>query len=173
QAWGSMHSSTSVSSQMALRGRSSWGVRSRGARALRGLLAFALSAIVLGGCSAADHHLNYPREAAPSVITWSDDFERDQLRMHIEGARPPGPGPFPTVIVFPEEEETALDMRGAIWDLASRGYVAIAADYLRLIDGKYRRNMFAWRSSPDLTFVIDVTSKYPEVDQNRIGTVGF
>jgi dipeptidyl aminopeptidase/acylaminoacyl peptidase len=107
------------------------------------------------------------------VIVWSADFARDELTVHIEGARPPGVGPFPTVLVLPEEEETASDMHGVIWDLAARGYVAIAADYHRRIGGRYRRNMFAWRSTGDLTLLIDATRAYPEVDQNRIGALGF
>src|SRR5258706_8315318 len=141
----------------------------------RGIRARALgiSMILLMGCAQTNHHLIHPSKAAPEVIVWSADFARDELKMHIEGARPPGVGPFPTVLVLPEEEETASDMHGVIWDLAARGYVAIAADYHRRIEGKYRRNMFAWRSTGDLTLIIDATGAYPEVDQNRIGTLGF
>ena len=129
--------------------------------------------LVLVGCSQTNHFLIHPREAAPEVVVWTADFARDELQVHVEGARPRGPGPFPTVIVHPEEEETATAMRGVIWDLAARGYVAIAADYHRWIDGKYRRNMFAWRSSGDITLIIDATRAYPEVDQERIGALGF
>jgi len=138
---------------------------------MRAVLGIAMT--VLGGCARTNHYLIHPREAAPEVITWSGDFARDQLQVHIEGARPSGPGPFPTVIVHPEEDETATDMHGVIWDLAARGYAAIAADYRRWINGKYRRNSFAWRSSADLTLVIDVTRAYPELDQDRIGALGF
>ena len=109
--------------------------------------------VLLAACASVDHHINYPREQPPQVITWSAEFEREGLLMHIEGARPPGKGPFPTVLVHPEEDETAEDMHGVIWDLATRGYVAIAADYKRFIDGQYRRNMFAWRSTTDLTLI--------------------
>jgi acylaminoacyl-peptidase len=125
------------------------------------------------GCAQTNHYLIYPRTAAPEVVVWSDDFSRDELKVHIEGARAAGVGPFPTVLVFPEEEATASDMQGVIWDLAARGYVAIAADYQRLIKGKYRPNMFAWRSSGDLTLIVDAISKYPQADQNRIGALGF
>ena len=135
------------------------------------LLVFGMLALV--GCAGIDHHLGYPRAAAPGLVLWSGDFERDQLRVHIEGARPPGPGPFPTVIVLPEEEATAADMRGVIWDLAARGYVAIAADYHRRIDGTWQRSMFAWRSTGDLTLTMDAMRAYPEIDQNRIGALGF
>jgi dienelactone hydrolase len=93
--------------------------------------------------------------------------------VHIEGARPRGVGPFPTVLVLPEEERTASDMHGVTWDLAARGYVALAADYQRRIEGKYRPNLFAWRSARDLTLLIDATRAYPWVDQNRIGALGF
>ena len=138
---------------------------------IRNLLGFGL--ILLAGCARTNHYLIHPRTAGPEVTVWSGDFARDDLQVHIEGARPPGHGPFPTVIVHPEEEETAADMHGVIWDLAERGYVAIAADYHRRIDGKYRRNMFAWRSTGDITLIIDATRAYPEVDQNSIGALGF
>jgi dienelactone hydrolase len=139
----------------------------------RAPIVLAISMVLLAACSPADHYLAYPRETPPQVIVWSADFARDELLVHIEGARPPGKGPFPTVLVFPEEDETAEDMHGVIWDLASRGYVAIAADYKRRINGEYRRNLFAWRSSSDLTLILDVTRAYPEVDQDRIGALGF
>jgi dipeptidyl aminopeptidase/acylaminoacyl peptidase len=127
----------------------------------------------LVGCAGIDHHLGYPRTAAPDLVLWSGDFERDQLRVHIDGARPPGHGPFPTILVLPEEEATAGDMRGVIWDLATRGYAALAADYHRRIDEKWQRSMFAWRSTGDLTLLMDATLAYPEVDQNRMGALGF
>jgi dienelactone hydrolase len=129
--------------------------------------------ILLVGCAQTNHYLIHPRSAAPEVIVWSADFARDELKVHIEGARPPGKGPFPTVIVLPEEEVKASEMHGVIWDLATRGYVAIAGDYERRIEGKYRPNMFAWKSSGDLSLIIDATRAYPEVDQSRIGTLGF
>jgi pimeloyl-ACP methyl ester carboxylesterase len=148
----------------------------RGARwriRARAPIVFGIGMILLVGCARTNHHLIHPREAAPEVIGWSADFARGELKVHIEGARPPGPGPFPTILVHPEEEATASDMHGVIWDLAGRGYVAIAADYQRRIEGKYRPNMFAWRSSSDLTLIIDAVCAYPEVDQNRIGALGF
>jgi dipeptidyl aminopeptidase/acylaminoacyl peptidase len=129
--------------------------------------------MLLVGCAQTNHFLIHPRQAAPQLIVWSADFARDELKVHLEGARPPGTGPFPTVLVLPEEEETASDMLGVVWDLAARGYVAIAADFHRRIDGEYRRNMFAWRSTGDLTLLIDATREYPEVDQRRIGVLGF
>jgi dipeptidyl aminopeptidase/acylaminoacyl peptidase len=138
-----------------------------------GARALGIGMILLVGCAQTNHQLIHPRQAAPQVIVWSADFARDELRVHLEGARPPGRGPFPTVLVHPEEEATASDMHGVIWDLAARGYVAIAADYRRRIDGRFRPSMFAWRSTGDLTLVLDATRAYPQVDQNRIGLVGF
>jgi dienelactone hydrolase len=133
----------------------------------------AMTAVALAGCSGADHYLIHPRQADPQIVTWSADFPRGELLVHAEGARPPGSGPFPTVIVHPEEDETAEAMRGVIWDLASHGYFAIALDYQRWLDGKYRRSTFAWRSAGDISVPIEVTSTYPQVDQHRIGALGF
>jgi dienelactone hydrolase len=132
-----------------------------------------IGTILLAGCGGTNHHLIHPRSAAPEVILWSADFAQDQLKLHIEGARPPGKGPFPTVIVLPEEEAKASDMHGVIWDLAARGYVAIAGGYQRRIEGKFRPSMFAWKSTEDLTLIIDSAGTYPEVDQKRIGLLGF
>lgn len=139
----------------------------------RSSLAIPLALLALAGCTGTDHFLIHPHEAAPEVVLWTEDVERGDLRLHVEGARPPGKGPFPTVIVHPEEEEDATAMRGVIWDLAERGYVALAADYHRRIDGEFRRNMFAWRESGDLTLVIDTAVKLPQVDSGRIAAIGF
>jgi len=128
---------------------------------------------VLGGCGATDHYLIHPHAPGPQVVLWSADFGHDQLAVHVEGARPPGPGPFPTVLVHPEEDETAAAMHGVIWELAAHGYVAMAFDYKRMIEGKYRRTLFAWQTAADVTLPIDVARSYPEVDQNRIGALGF
>jgi dienelactone hydrolase len=143
---------------------------------MRRLVPFVVASLgmtVLVGCAQTNHHLIHPREAAPGTVVWSADFARDELRVHVEAARPPGAGPFPTVLVLPEEEETAAAMRGVIWDLAAQGYVAIAADFQRRIEGTYQKNMFAWRSTGDLTLLVDATRAWPEVDQRRIGVLGF
>jgi dienelactone hydrolase len=144
-------------------------------RRIRGLAPtlFGIGMILLVGCAPTNHYLIHPHKAAPELTVWSADFARGDLKMHIEGARPPGAGPFPTILVFPEEERTASDMHGVIWDLAARGYVAIAAGYQRRIEGKYRRSMFAWQSSGDLSLILDATRAYPEVDPDRIGALGF
>jgi|SRR5581483_2006377 len=139
--------------------------------AIRAAAIFALGLPLLAGCL--NHYLVHPRKPAPQVVTWAADFGHDQIAAHIEGARPPGHGPFPTVLVFPEEDQTALDMRGVIYDLAARGYVAIAADYKRNLKGRYQRNYFSWRTTGDLTFILDVAYQYPEVDRERVGTLGF
>ena len=149
------------------------GLRKRPAVAPRTCVTvFAIAIAVLAGCSA-DHFLIHPHKPEPQVVVWSTDFARDKLFVHVEGARPPGPGPFPTVLVHPEEDETASAMHGVIWDLAARGYLALAFDYKRLIEGKYVRTLFAWQTAADVTFPIDVTRAYPEADQNHIGAIGF
>jgi dienelactone hydrolase len=132
----------------------------------------AIGIVAVAGCGA-NHYLIHPRNPAPNVVVWSGEFARDELRVHIEGARPRGAGPFPAVIVLPEEETKASEMHGVIWDLAERGYVAIAGDYERRIDGKYRPSMFAWKTPGDLALIVDATRDYPEVDQQRIGMLGF
>ena len=120
-----------------------------------------------------DHYLAHPREQPAEVLIWSDDVAAGELLIHILGARPPGEGPFPAVIVHPEGGKTANEMRGVIWDLAARGYAAVAADYERRIDGAYRRSLFAWRSDRDVTAIVDLAARYPWVDPQRVAALGF
>ena len=106
-------------------------------------------------------------------MTWTAEFQRDGLLAHIEGARPDGSGPFPAVLVHPEGGKTARDIRGVIWDLAGRGYAALAADYRRWSRGAWRPNVIAWRSPEDARLLLDITRAYPEIDQERLGVLGF
>ncbi len=136
-------------------------------------LAIIVVALWLSACQLPNHYLIYPRQVPEQVIAWSEDFQSGQLLIHLEGARPTGSGPFPTVLVHPEGGKTALEMKGVIRDLAGRGYVAVAADYKRLIDGEYRRNTFAWREDADVTATLELISDRAYVDQRRIATLGF
>jgi dienelactone hydrolase len=134
--------------------------------------------LVAAGCLSGchyfpDHYLAHPRDRPPEILTWSDDVALGELLIHVQGARPRGSGPFPAVIVHPEGGKTAEAMQGIIWDLAGRGYVAIAVDYERRIDGAYTRTLFAWRSVADVTAVLDVVGGYCEIDQQRVGLLGF
>ncbi len=100
-------------------------------------------------------------------------MKQGDLLIHVEGARPLGDGPFAAVLVHPEAGWPATAMRGILWDLARQGYLAVAADYRRLIDGEYRRNLFVWRSEDDVTAALDYLSALPQTDKQRIATLGY
>ena len=85
----------------------------------------------------------------------------------------PGAGPWPTVLVHPDGSATAAEMRGVLWDLASRGYLAVAADYRRLHDGTYRRTLFPWCEEAESTAVLEVLGAQPWVDPQRLAALGF
>ena len=127
--------------------------------------------VPLSGCM--NHFLIYPDSDPPGVATWTEDVTRGPLRMHLEWAQPPGPGPFPTVIVHPPGGEVAADMKGVARDLAQRGYLAVAVDYRRLLDGKFRRNTFAWREESDPVAALERVRAQPQVDRGRIAALGF
>ena len=127
----------------------------------------------LSGCWFPNHHLVHPETCPEGLVTLAEDLTQGDLLIHLEGARPPGPGPFPAVLVHPEGGKTAAEMNGVVWDLAARGYVAIAADYQRRIDGEYRRSLFAWHSTDDVIAALAVVERQPEVDRGRIATLGF
>lgn len=143
------------------------GTRRRRAAALAAVL-------MLGACHFfPNHHLVHPDRPAADIVTWSEVVDVDPLRIHLEWARPSGTGPYPTVLVHPHGGRTAQHMVGVVWDLAAHGYVAVAADYERHVDGAYRRNLFAWRSAADATAVLDVVVGSPYVDATRVGLLGF
>ncbi len=127
----------------------------------------------LAACQPPNHYLIYPQAVPATVTVRSEDLYRGKLLIHLEWAVPRGPGPFPAVLVHAEGGKTALEMKGVIWDLANRGYVAVAADYRRLLDGKYRRNTFAWREHADVTAALEVLEANPKVDRERLATLGF
>ena len=146
--------------------------RQRPAGAASTALVFALlAAPTLHGCL--NHYLIHPRETPPGVVTWQQEVTAGSLRIHIEGARPKDEERFPAVLVHPEAGKTAKQMRGVLRDLASRGYLAVAADYERLLRGRYRPTLFAWREKKDTTAALDLLRADPRVDGTRIATLGF
>ena len=139
---------------------------------LRGpALALLAAVLLLPGC--VNHRLIHPRKVPPDVVVWDQEVERGALYIHLEWARPAGPGRFPTVLVHPEAGRTARDMRGVLWDLARNGYVAVAADYRRLEKGQYRRTLFAWKQDADVTAALDLIRSEDVVDPGRMATMGF
>ena len=83
-------------------------------------------------------------------------------------------GLFPGVLVHPEANHEAREMRGIVRSLASEGYVAIAVDYKRRMeDGSYREPLFVWRDPEDPRAAFEHLRQLPGVDAERIGAMGF
>jgi dienelactone hydrolase len=148
----------------------------RDARPLHGILRWCALVGLAGGllsCQLPDRSLIHPREVPPQVQAWTNDVDKGPLRLHLVWAKPAGVGPFPTVLVHPDGSATASDMRGVLWDLASRGYLAVAADYRRLRAGTYRRTLFPWCEEAESTAVLEVLRAQPWVDPQRLAALGF
>jgi dipeptidyl aminopeptidase/acylaminoacyl peptidase len=136
-----------------------------------GLLA--IIAMLASACQLPDHHLIHPETIPHTVSQWEEDIVRGELKIHLAWARPRGQGPFRTVLVHPHGGKTTEELKGVIWDLASQGYLAVAADYKRMLDGKYRRNTFVWRAKEDVMYALDYVLGNPQVDRNRVALLGF
>jgi dipeptidyl aminopeptidase/acylaminoacyl peptidase len=132
-----------------------------------------LAALLLPSSGCMNYFLIHPDRDPAGVVSWTEEVTRGPLRVHLEWTQPSGPGPFPTVIVHPEGGGRAVDMKGVTRDLAQHGYLAVAVDYRRLLDGKFRRNTFAWRAESDPIAVLDVVRSQPHVDRTRIAALGF
>jgi dipeptidyl aminopeptidase/acylaminoacyl peptidase len=64
-------------------------------------------------------------------------------------------------------------MRGVIWDLACHGYLAVAVDYQRQLQGTYRRTLFPWRDEAEVTAALELLQAQPLVDTSRLAALGF
>ena len=136
-------------------------------------LFFILSSCLVGCQIFPDHYIIYSQDIPNDIIVWNEDRIRANLLIHLEWAQPQGKGPFPTILVHPEGGKLAHDMQGIITDLAKRGYLAVAADYKRWLEGKFQRNTFAWRENKDALAAVNIIEENPQVDKQRIATLGF
>ncbi len=132
-----------------------------------------LVALLMLSSGCLNYYLIHPDRDPIGVATWTEDVTRGPLRVHLEWAQPSGAGPFPTVIVHPPGGKVAADMKGVTRDLAQRGYLAVAVDYRRLIDGQFQRNTFAWRESSDPLAALELVRAQSRVDRRRIVALGF
>lgn len=137
-------------------------------------LLFAQSIIFLSACQTTpNYHLIYPQSLPPGVSSWQQDVIEEGLLMHFSWARPAGNGPFPTVMVHPHGGKTTEEMQGVIWGLAEQGFLAVAVDYKRLLDGKYQRNTFVWKTDADSTRALNIIRQSAWVDPEKIAALGF
>ena len=123
---------------------------------------------LLAGC--VDHYLGYPQRPPPGVTHLTESMRRGALCVRLEWARPSAGGPSPAVIVHPEAGHQAREMRGVLYDLAGRGFVAVAADYRR---SDQRSTLFTWRERSDPLAVWQRVAGDPAVDPARIALLGF
>lgn len=130
-----------------------------------------LAAVLHAGCI--NHHLALPVAEPSGVTSWHEHERAGELAMRLQWARPEGDGRHPAVLVHPLAGKSARDLRGVVWDLARRGYVAVACDYRRVVDGEPRKTMFAWRSEPDSAAALAMLRDHPAVDRDRIALLGF
>jgi hypothetical protein len=138
---------------------------------LRDILRWCTLVGLAGGilsCQLPDRYLIYPKELPVHVQSWTEDVDKGPLRLHLVWAKPVGAGPWPTVLVHPDGSAMAADMRGVLWDLASQGYLAVAADYRRLHDGTYQRTLFPWCEEAEVTTVLEFLRVQPWVDGQRL-----
>ena len=142
---------------------------------MRRLLALLLTSVLfgLGGCASVNFSLIHPSEPPAEVESWSLETRSDDLLVRYEWAAPRGTGPFPTVVVQPGIDTAAPDMRALLWDLASRGYLAVAIDYERIINGASRQVRFPLRNVEEIATLLEPVRAEPRVDPSRMGLLGF
>lgn len=133
----------------------------------------AMTLLGLGGCGSVNFSLIHPSEAPAEVVSWSQQERLGELLVRYEWAAPQGLGPFPTVVVQPGIDTAAQDLRAMLWDLAARGYLAVAIDYERLINGESRRVRFPLRDAAEIAALLEPVRAEPRVNPARMGLLGF
>ncbi|MEM8963104.1 MAG: alpha/beta fold hydrolase [Acidobacteriota bacterium] len=136
------------------------------------LLASMLSFTVVG-CES--HYQIHPKTVPSDVETWSSESVHGALKVRSEWAKPAGVnGPLPAILVHPEAGSEATDMRGILRTLAQRGYLAMAADYMREVrPGVFKEPFYTWRDESDAAAAVGVLREHPQTDQERVGALGF
>lgn len=131
------------------------------------LLPLALAALLLPGC--VSHFLIHPRATPEGASEWEEEWTTDGgMRLRTTWVRPAGEGPFPAVLVHPEANHPAWEMRGILRNLARHGYLAVSADYHRDDAG-----LIPWREEEDPRVVLDRVLARDDVDPARIGAMGY
>ncbi len=123
--------------------------------------------LAVAGCT--NHYLIHPKRPPQTVRTWSEVRWLGSLRVRLEWAAPVGNGKYPAVLVHPEARHPASQMRGTLYALALRGYLAVAADYHR----RGGSDTFAWRGPSDVRAALDFLRADPRADPRRIGAMGY
>ncbi|MEM7050056.1 MAG: alpha/beta fold hydrolase [Acidobacteriota bacterium] len=123
--------------------------------------------LLQGGCIS--HYIIHPRQLPQDLEAWQEEREVAGLIMRFEWVLPAGEGPLPTVIVHPEANHFADEMRGILYSLAQRGYAAVAADYRRA-NGE---TLFTWKRPEDARAVYEIVRQHPRVDGDRLGWMGY
>lgn len=137
---------------------------------LRAVLVLA-AAIASGGCM--NHYVLHPEADPPGVRSWSQTTRVGDVQLALEWAAPRGDGPYPGVLVHPAGGRTAEDLQGVVRGFADAGYIAVAADYKRFIDGKPRRSMYPWHTLEEMRASVTTLLDDPRTDRDRIAAVGY
>lgn len=108
-----------------------------------------------------------------AVLQWNESVEKGHLRINLAWAKPMFPGPHPTIIVHPGIGERALDAVDTAVQLARSGYLAVAVDYERRIQGDFQTTTLPWRERSDELDAFNHIVSNPLVDRKNIAALGF
>jgi dienelactone hydrolase len=127
----------------------------------------------LVACTASSPLALYPASRPPAVTSHAEVVDVGDLRMTFYWSVPGASAPAPAVLLHPGIEEDAHDLRGMTWDLAQRGYAAVAVDYERRANGYYQHVTLPLRTSDEFTAALRHVRRQPAVDGGRIAVLGF
>ncbi|PKG80842.1 hypothetical protein CXF85_22310 [Colwellia sp. 75C3] len=139
-------------------------------RLIRSLILCASMVSILGCNSLPGMHNNGTDRTIP---VWEQTASKGALKVNLLWAKPIAKGPLPTIIVHPGMLQNADDMRGVLIDLANQGFLSVAIDYERLIDGEWAESTMPLRKKHEIDFVMNQVIQNPWVDKLNIGLLGF
>lgn len=128
------------------------------------------SVIIFGCSSTANMHDNGDDKSIP---VWQQSAQKNSLKMNLLWAKPIEKGALPTIIVHPGMGQSIEDMRGVVVDLAKQGFLSVAIDYQRLINGQWAGSSMPIRNQDEVTFIMQQVTENPWVDPANIALLGF
>ena len=134
---------------------------------------FTLCASMVGilGCSNLPNM--HDNETDKTTPVWEQTVSKGELKINFLWAKPIKNGPLPTIIVHPGMRQNAEDMRGILIDLANQGFLSVAIDYERLINGEWTESTMPLRKKDEIDFIMNQVTQNPWVDSSNIGLLGF
>lgn len=130
-----------------------------------------MAALFLSACGTTAKQLQGVDQG--ELVQWRQSVKQGNLQLTLHWVMPARPGPHATVVLNPGRGQEASELMPIASQLARRGYMAVALDYERRIQGSYKATLFPLREQHEANEVLQIIKANNLVDRNRIAVMGY